>query len=164
MLRHETKSWILLYLASFWCFAPFVPRDELFNVLNGLAMAFIVGILISWVPAMVTIASRSWNKWTGGHYLVAGVYLFIAFFSIQMGAAIYWRITDDISIFDTLPLAWSRWGTLAGLFICMTSTNIVEGRIPVQNWARAGQWTAAGLIIATVTRVWFFPAVETVLP
>jgi hypothetical protein len=115
-----------VYLVSFWPVAFFVPRLDLFEIVNAVCMSGSIGFCIGYASAFWQAIRMPVHKMTTPHLFVTGAW-FMHFSAIQVfGLQFAWRIIGRPDwLIDSLPAAFTRW-EMAGAIIIMLMTSFSQ--------------------------------------
>lgn len=144
--------WIALSVwGVYWLFAPFMERHDLFNKLNGVAVAVGIGVLVAYIPGIWRALRLDHREWSAGYYLVSGVVVVCFAVGAMRVHGWLWRwLGRPNDMVDSLLFGFFLWMLISGYLVHLTSVGAIHGKIPSRNWMWAGIAVAAGLGIATL--------------
>jgi len=128
-----------------------MERSELFNKLNGVAVAVGIGVLIAYIPGLWRALRLDHREWSAGYYLVSGVVVVCFAVGAMRVWGWMWRwMGQPQGMPDSLILGFFMWMLISGYMVHLTSVGAIHGKIPSRNWMWAGIAVAIGLALATL--------------
>lgn len=154
MTVKSVNMWIsVMVLMGFWLIAPFIKRDILFDLLNGLCISACMGVILVYYPSVAhRLGTWRWfmlNRLSGPHYFVlclTGTMIHIIY---RCAWNWVWRLLCDVDSFQSsLWVAFNIWFMIVIATTFLLARGLDEGNIPTENWWWVGMVTGAGLALA----------------
>src|SRR5215218_6644951 len=144
--------WVMVILLGLFCVvAPYVPRQILFDLMNGLSIASAIAVIVAFYPSVAKrLGSWRWfmrNDLSGAHYFAAalcGVELNII---MRHGYNTIWRLTVEVvdTYQNSLVVAFMIWFITVINYVFIMAIDLEEGHVPTRNWWWAGITALTGL-------------------
>jgi hypothetical protein len=137
--------WVVTIIATL-SFLPLLLLEgqHAFDLLDWLTVAVGIGIIIGYLPSL--IRARQLTQWEPGHIFVIGI------FSVQVAQVSrhfwqwIWRYFGKPDwMLDHWFLLVTIWLFFIGGVMHLIVSDVVEGKIPRENWVRVGIAVAVGL-------------------
>ncbi len=146
-ITRSTHALVLIgCLLVFTPMVHFSPTKQFFEILNSLACAASMGVMIGFGRSYWYSGMKRPTDLMGRDVLLQGIFyialgLFISFFMLWL-----WRINDKPpGLEDHWVVAWGRGFLILGGLFCLTAVNAIDGSIPRRSWLITGAWIGAGL-------------------
>ena len=147
MLQSRNFWAAVVLLSVFWPVAWFLPLDWLFDIMNSLAIAACVALVIVYGPGLRHFLMR--NDLDGAHYLVAGIAGFGATQAIRYTWNWLWRLFDKPHGFlDSVWLAYVLWISILCALMHLMARNVIRGHIPNENYKTVGIVVGVGIALS----------------
>lgn len=157
-MMEQRSPWVSnvvwLGLALWIGFIPFIwylPRQELFEVLNAIVFAVSSGIVVGYAPGVWEALKSDIRDLHSGDALQIGILIGWAATAFIFGALWWWRLSGKGDpIMDHGMNAFSRWVLITSGFLHLAASGSIQGRIPLRSYLRAGVLTSIGIILGVI--------------
>lgn len=156
VLRSKNLLIAVVLWIGFWPLAILIPREWLFDVVNGLAIAACFGVFVAYLPGVWNTVFR--NDLDGAHYLVIGICGFAAAQGTRYGWNWLWRYLGKPPYMqDHLFVAWLIWVAFTFACVHLMARGVVHGEMPNRNFRWMGTVVALGTLAALIVIKFFEP-------
>jgi hypothetical protein len=162
-LLRSRRFWVGLTATIGFLPLVFMPRNYLFDLVNGLTVAVGVGVMIAYFPGICK--SMREPKWDGTHYLVMGIFItWLATATRHLWNWVWRYIGKPPEMIDHQFVAFLVWMYFLGGVMHMSAKGALDGEIPRSTWIRMGIAVAAGVGLGLLVILFLEPAHAPVTP
>lgn len=140
-----------ILLAMYFIIAPYISRQMLFDILNGLSIASAIGVIIAFYPSVSKrLGTWRWfmlNNLDGAHYFAAALCGVEFYVIMRHGYNAIWRLVIDINdpYQNSLTVGFMIWFITVINYVFIMAIDLEKGHIPTRNWWWVGVTSIAGL-------------------
>lgn len=147
-LKSRVIEWMAVGIASYWLFAPFVPNDLLFTIINGGLMALWIGILISYWKGTWIAVREPMNPLGARLQITAIALLALAITCLFSWAWVYEALDQPLWMRNHLIRGWITWMFLVAT-VMLLAVGAIKDRsfMPPDSWFRWGVMATLALLL-----------------
>lgn len=159
-ILQSRNFWTALFtLGSFWLLPLAFHPSTVFDIVNSLGIAALVGVCVMYLPT--TLKGFFRNDLDGEHYLVIGLSSLCVFVSGRFGWNWYWRSQGKPDYLIEHPIVgFLIWGVFVSACLILLARDVRKGEIPRENFRWIGLVVAGGVALSLLALAFFEPSPE----
>jgi hypothetical protein len=151
LIRRSVLTGAILLWIAFLPFLFWLPRQDLFEVLNAIVFSVATGVCVGYSANLTRVLKQPIYNLDAADALRVGVVVGWGATALVFGILFYWRLVgkEDVVI-DSAVSAISRWILITAGTLHLAASGSIDGVVPLKSYLRAGAWVAVGLFMGCI--------------
>jgi hypothetical protein len=151
LIRRSIATGAFLLWLAFLPLLLFMPRQELFEVLNAVVFSVSIGVVVGYSNDLARVLRQPIKELDAGDALRIGVIIGWTATAIVFGILWYWRLVGkENEVIDSAVSALSRWVLITAGMLHLAASGSIDGVVPLRSYLRAGIVVAVGLFLGAL--------------